>query len=146
MGIGAYGGLDNDAKAVTIDCLDMIQHWEEQGEPEEEIGRLIHEDVVGVIWDALPPSFVEAERMHGNNGHMALAHNDLLVVEIIGWEHDIGLRVRVRDSLEYWEENLAYQTLERTAKGFFDRLSRYLDLRVKTSGFTSARYQPKQAV
>ncbi|MEF8794023.1 hypothetical protein [Thiohalorhabdus sp.] len=145
MGIGAYGGFDNDAKAVTIDCLNMIEHWEEQGEPDNLIGELIHEDVVGAIWAALPPSFVEADRSHSKD-HMALAHNDLLVVEIIGWEHDIGLRVRVRDSLEYWEENLAYQTLERTARGFFDRLSRHLDLRVKTGAFASAPYQPKQAV
>lgn len=129
MGIGAYGINNEEQKAVTIDGLDM----------DELDVELLERDIV----NALPDSFVdETNRDLRDDEHKILASNGLFSVQTIGWEHDIGLRVKIRDD-EYW--NLAAANLDSTAEKLFRRLAGRYELRVKTSGYTTGPYSVKIA-
>ena len=128
MGIGSYGICNDEQEAICIDCLDFDE-WD-------------YEDVRDNILFCLPPSFTTTAGRE--NDHRIIAENALFTVQITDHEHDIGLRIRIRPDLyEYTPDTtgLAKANLERTAAGIFDRLSRIYNLRVKTSGYTSAPYQ-----
>ena len=133
MGIGSYGICNDEQEAVCIDCLDFNE-WD-------------YEDIQDNLLSILPKSFCDySDDRKWDNDHLIIAENSLFSVQTIGHEHDVGLRVKIKDHLYEYDgyrdiTGLAKHNLENTAKKIFDAMSDMYDLRVKTSGYTSTPYE-----
>ena len=128
MGIGSYGICNEEQEAVCIDCLNFSE--------------LDYEDIEANITSCLPPSFTKTSGWEDD--HRIIAENRLFTIQITDHAHDVGLRIRIQPDLHYYTPDttgLAQANLGRVAKGVFDRLSYIYNLRVKTSGYTSAPYR-----
>jgi len=141
MGIGTYGLCNDEQKAVTIDMLEYTGAYQDE---EREIQEYDYDDVQETIIDCLPKSYEANDKRSWNDKHLIVAQNTFYAVETIGWEHDIGLRVRVREeALEGGALALAYAGLSTAAYSIFDKLHKAgLPLRLRTSGYTSEAYTP----
>jgi hypothetical protein len=137
MGIGTYG-INNDTQRAV--CIDMIAYaGKDENGDYIDLEDFHYEDVIEKIYCALSTTFIPVKNTCKDN-HRIIAESNLLSIEAIGWEHDVGLRVKIKDDLDYNQQSIAFNALESASRRLFNKLADYLSLRIKTSGYTSAEY------
>lgn len=138
MGIGSYGICNDEQQAVCIDMLEYAGAYEADTASIEEWHS---DDVTETIYGALSKAFYSADKWDGD--HHVIAESTLLTVGVCSHGDDIGLRVRIKDH-DAGLDGLAYNAMRAASRRLFRKLhDAGLPLRVKTSGYTSAAYQPE---
>lgn len=138
MGVGNF--FINGAKTVYIDD-DQVSDIDENGNSEYD--EYMYDDMVQLIREALPTSYVPVDRRYDHDEGLVIAENGFYEVVVTSWTNYYAVSIAVIEQDEYSSgnvESLAKYHLESRSKSFFDKLTEYYDLRIRTCAWTSGSY------
>lgn len=113
---------------------------------DEDLNYLAYKKVEETVLQCLPSSFVP----EGPNSFLKddegreIAYNGFFEVTLTEWDYDVYIGIRPRQDVDerydFGINPLALSQLDKVATAFFDALSAYYDLQVKTGAYTSTPY------
>lgn len=144
MGVGNY--FVTNGRTVQVDHNQIYGEYidgeHEFIEDEWDYTHLFN-NFLEIVGDQLPTGYEQVNKYDHHEGARIIAENGFYTVQVKEWEGYVAISLVIKDDDEYEEgvHPLAKHHLDTRATTLFDKLATCYELRIRTSAWTSGKYE-----